>query len=116
MSFVISYNGENKYDDVRAFLHIFNAQTGAPVTLMTSDFINIYEKETTLEVDVSYFAEGIYYFELGAMRILPDGSHMTLDRTKTKVYFQIMRSGEGDLPEWSNSIYGSTIMPRIRSV
>ena len=114
MSFLILYEGGTKYNDIRIFLHIFNAQTGAPVTLITSDFIK--DKECTLEVDISYFAEGIYYFEIGAMRILPNGSHMTLDRTKTKVYFQIVRSGDSDLPEWNNAIYGSTIMPRIRSI
>lgn len=114
MRFKILYDEENRYNDVRIFMHVFNVQTGAPVTLMTSDFIE--RNESTLETDISYFAEGIYYFEIGAMRFLPDGSHMTLDRTKTKVYFQITRSGDTDLPEWSNTIYGSTIMPHIRSI
>lgn len=116
MTFILSYDGGDKYNDARIFLHIFNAQTGAPVTLVTSDYINNKDKENTFEVNISYLAEGIYYFEIGAMRILPGGSHATLDRTKTKVYFQILRSGDGDLPEWNNSIYGSTIMPHIRRI
>lgn len=116
LSFVISYDIAKKYQDIQIFLHTYNAQTGTPVTLLTSKYIDCNNSKITFEVDISYLAEGIYYFEIGAMRMLPDGDHITLDRTKTKIYFQIVRSENGDFPEWSNSIYGNIIMPHIRSV
>lgn len=115
MRFWISFSLESQYRDVKFFLHVFNAHTGAPITLITSEYIDYRRGESMMEMDVSFFAEGVYYFEIGAMRLLPDGSHMTLDRTKTKVYFQIVRTDTGERPEWSNALYGSTIMPQIRS-
>lgn len=110
----LKYDSKSKYSDVRVFLHIFNANTGAPLSLVVSDCLNTSFGKHTLELDPQNIAEGIYYYEIGAMRMLPDGSHITLDRTKDKVYFQIIREDHGELPKWSNSIFGSTILPKMK--
>ena len=110
----LRYDSKSKYKDVQAFIHIFNASTGAPLSLVTSDCLDTSLGKQILEFNPQSIAEGIYYFEMGAIRMLPDGSHITLDRTKDKVYFQIIRENHGDLPKWSNSIYGSAILPKMK--
>ncbi|MBP5434894.1 ABC transporter ATP-binding protein [bacterium] len=110
----LSYDSKSKYKDVQTFMHIFNASTGAPLSLVTSDYLDTSLGKQILEFNPQNIAEGFYYFEIGAIRMLPDGSHITLDRTKDKVYFQIIRENHGDLPKWSNSIYGSAILPKMK--
>ena len=110
----LQYSSYSNYDDVRVFLHVFNANTGAPLSLVTSEYLNTRRGGQYIEFNPETIAEGIYYFEIGAMRMLPDGSHITLDRTKDKIFFQITRESLGDLPKWSNSVYGSTILPTIK--
>lgn len=112
----IEFRSKNIFEDVRFFIHLFNAQTGAPVGLTTSEIISTEMNSQKLELNIDALAEGTYYFEIGAMRLLPDGSHMTLDRVKRKIYFQVIRENKGDLPIWSNSIYGSIVLPHMKKV
>ena len=110
----ISFSCKEKIDDVIIFFHIFNAQTGAPVTLMCTEQFGTNNTTRNFIFDVSLFAEGVYYLEIGAMTLNPDGTHTTLDRVKTKIYFQIIRSNMIGYPKWNNSIYGSIIVPHMR--
>ncbi len=112
----IEYNVKNVFEDIRVFIHIFNAHTGAPLSLVTSEEFNSSKGESEFEMDISNMAGGIYYFEIGGMRLLPDGNHITLDRVKRKIFFEVIRENQGDLPIWSNAIYGSTILPHLRRV
>ncbi len=110
----VSYNCKNRYEDIRIFFHIFNAQTGSAVTLTTSDYINTDNDCVKLEMDIDMLAEGLYYFELGALRSHPDGNHTTMDRLKTKVYFQVSRGDMLGYPKWSNAVFGSVVVPHLR--
>ncbi len=116
MVFSLFYKCNGAINDIIIFLHIFNAKTGAPVTLMTSEAIIPSEKEVRLEADIRMLTEGVYYFEIGAIRFHPDGTHTTLDRTKTRVFFQITRDDVNEFPIWNASIYGSIVTPHIRRV
>ena len=66
------------------------------------------------ELDISQLASGLYFFEIGAMRILPNGQHITLDRVKKKIYFRAMRKYEGRLPIWNSNLFGSMVFPEMR--
>lgn len=112
----IEYNSKQEYKDARFFIHLFNAQTGAPVGLTTSEIIDTRVLSNEFELDISILAESYYYFEIGAMRILPNGSHTTLDRVRDKIFFQVIRENHGDLPIWSNSIFGSTVLRQMKLV
>lgn len=116
MKFSVSFSCCEFYTDLIIFIQIYNAKTGIPVTLMTSERIITNENEVNLEADISMLSESFYYFEIGAMRLLPDGTHITLDRTKTRVYFQINREDMRGFPIWSNSVYGSVVVPHMRRV
>lgn len=116
MRFTIGFNCKKKIDDVEVFLHLFNARTGAPVTLIMSERMDSIGGEYCFECDLNIFAEGDYFFEIGALRLLPNGGHITLDRTKTRIRFQIFRDNMGEYPMWNSSIYGSTVIPQMRSV
>lgn len=116
IKFRVNYLASKLYDDVRLFIHIFNAQNGAPVSLVTSDYLSITNGFDDFELELSCFAEGIYFFEIGALRLLPDGNHITMDRTKRKIYFQVIRQNQNKLPKWSNSIYGNTVIKTMKRV
>ncbi|WP_022760447.1 ABC transporter ATP-binding protein [Butyrivibrio sp. AD3002] len=112
--FIVDYDYKEPYDDARIFIHIYNADTGSPISLVISDIIDDLSGEKIFEFNPSIMAEGVYYFEIGAMRLLPNGSHITLDRTKERIYFQIMRDKREEQPKWNHSVYGSTIFPKLR--
>ncbi len=114
MRMLINYSSNNEYSDVRIFLHIYNANTGAPLSLVTSEYLETKFGHQMLEFNLENIAEGFYYFQIGAMRILPDGNHITMDRTRDKIYFQIIRENHGELPKWNNAIFGSAILPRMK--
>lgn len=114
MTFFVSYNCQNNYEDIRIFLHIFNLQTGLPVTLVTSGYLDTRKMQERFELDLSVLVEGTYYFEIGAMRALPDGNHITMDRLKKRIFFHVTRGDMSEYPRWSNNIYGSVVLPHLR--
>lgn len=116
MRFTVGFNSKKYFDDVEFFLHVFNARTGIPITLMTSEKVDSINSECCFECDLNFFAEGDYYFEIGALRRLPNGEHITLDRTKTRIRFQVFRDDMGGYPIWNSSVFGSTIIPHMRRV
>ena len=63
MRLTIKYDCRKYLNDVEFFLHVFNARTGAPVTLIMSERIDTTNRECCFECDLSLFAEGNYYFE-----------------------------------------------------
>ncbi|MBR3620143.1 MAG: hypothetical protein IKN56_01440, partial [Clostridia bacterium] len=65
-------------------------------------------------METSTLASGIYYFEIGAMRFLPNNQHITLDRIKKSMNFEIIKTHETNLPIWNHNIYGSTHIPEMR--
>ena len=116
MRFTINFDCKAVFNDVRIFLHVYNARTGIPITLITSEIIDSKKHEYSFECDLSVFAGGDYYFEIGALRMLPDGTHVTLDRTKTKVCFQVFRDDMGGRAIWNSTIYGNVVVPCMRRV
>lgn len=114
--FKVKYDYKEEYDDARFFIHIYNADSGSPISLVISDTIDNLSEEAILELNPYIMAEGVYYFEIGAMRLLPNGNHITLDRTKEKIFFQIMRDIREEQPKWNHSVYGSVIFPKLRIV
>lgn len=115
IGFYVDYNYKNLFDDVRFFIHIYNADTGSPISLITSKVIDLKNKRQYIEFNPSILAGGFYYFEIGALRFLADGSHITLDRTKDKIYFQIIRNNKDEiLPKWNHSVYGSVIFSEMK--
>lgn len=116
MRFTINFDCKTIFNDVRIFLHVYNAKTGIPITLVTSEMIDTEKHKYSFECDLNLFAGGNYYFEIGALRMLPNGSHITLDRTKTKICFQIIRDDMGGDSVWNNSIYGNVVVPHMRCI
>ena len=114
--FDIGFRSDSLYDDVQLFFHLHDEQTGAPITLMLTEKIDMSKQHGRFEMNIVYFAEGIYSFQVGALRMLPDGSHITLDRSMRKILFQVIRQVTGDYPTWHNQIYGSVVLPHIKSI
>ena len=114
--FTIKYSCVKKYENIRFFIHLFDSNTGAPVSLVTSNILITHNGSCTLSLDVSSLSAGNYYFELGVMQIIGNGEHETYDRVSTKISFQITRDNMGDLPIWENSIYGNVIMPHMEEI
>lgn len=112
----VNYSTDSKYDDVRFFIHIYNGQTGNVVGLTTSEPLDLQNEpeNSKFELDISCLAAGIYFFEIGIMRILPNGQHVTLDRVKKNIYFQVERENTGSLPQWNINVYGSMVFHEMR--
>lgn len=112
----ITCHHQSIYIDVRIFIHLFSAQTGVSVGLTTSELISTQDEIQKFELDISQLSEGIYYFEIGGMRLLPNGQHITLDRVKKRIYFQVIRENNNEMPMWNNNIYGNMVFPHMKKV
>lgn len=116
MQLVVEYVKEKTFDDASLFLHLFDAHTGNPVSLIISNKFCTAGGKNVFDTDISGLAEGVYYFEIGVMRLLPDGTHITLDRVNKRILFQVMREYSVGMPLWKNSIYGNMVFPKMQEI
>ena len=116
LNFKVKYNSKNDNNGTRFFIHIFNANNGNPITLTTSDIIDANKEECILSLPINNLSSGEYYFEIGALELMPNGNHITLDRIDKRILFEVIRDDSNKLPKWSNSVFGNIIFPSLKVV
>lgn len=63
------------------------------------------------EFSISVLAEGDYFLEVVLIDLNPDGSHGTLDRSKQRIFFNVIREKGAPILAWNRNVYGTFILP-----
>lgn len=115
MQLKIRIKGLQNIEDVRARIEVRYVDGSIVGMTESKAFASLKEGdicETVLQVNMSNFAEGSYYFRLSLFQLNSTGGHVGLDDTPVKVAFKVVDT-VSDRTAWLRQYWGSVRLDEI---